>query len=126
MKLYIKIKDGQPDGYPMLEENLLSAWPEFDPNNLTPDLVPFLRVDQEPLPRFHVEEGSSIQFVDGLWQDVWHVRPMTSEEKNVLIQEVRDAGAPPYWTFDEVNVIWLPPSQETLNTIPGSAPNVID
>lgn len=126
MKAYIRIKDGQPDGFPILEENLLSAWPGFDPNNLPPDLVPFLRVDQRPIDRFEVEEGSSIQFVDGLWQDVWHVRPMTSEEKNALIQEVRNAGAPPYWTFDEVNVIWLPPSQETLNTISGSAPNVID
>lgn len=113
MNLYIEIKDGQPVNHPAYESNLIQAF-DFIPSNWEP----FLRVERPSLQLYEILESEepTYQKVNGVWTDVWAVRPMTSDEKAAQQQAVKDAwAARPYaqnwaaWIFNEDLCAYEPP-----------------
>jgi len=86
MKLFIQIKSGQPVNHPAFEDNLIQAF------GAVPDhWEQFIRVER-PIPGVYeiLESDQPIyQKVDGVWTDVWSLRPMTEYEITKQ-QEVRD------------------------------------
>ena len=113
INLYIKIKDGQCDGHPALESNLIEAF-----GAVPSDWEPFVRVGH-PTPGVYevlVSDDSTYSKVNGVWTDVWPVRDMTIEEKTAKQQAVKDyfnfrpqAENWSAWTFDEVTCTMKPP-----------------
>lgn len=83
LELFIYVdEEGNPVGNPLLLDNLLSAIPDFDTNNLPSNMEKFVRVPY-PVDNWIVVEGTepSYQRVGGVLTDVWDVRPMTDIEK---------------------------------------------
>jgi len=75
MKLFIKIKDGQPFEHPIIESNFRQAFPNIDVDNLPPEFARFVRV-QKPEP----DEGKHIVRVECRYEwvgdevtDVWYI-----------------------------------------------------
>ena len=76
MNLYIETENGQTKNHPASEDNLIQAF------GLVPsDWEPFDRIER-PVPGVYevVPDQSIYQKVDGVWKDVWPLRPMTAEE----------------------------------------------
>lgn len=113
MYLFIQVKDGQPINHPALPVNLIQAF------GLIPsDWEPFLRVERPSLQLYEILESEepTYQKVNGVWTDVWAVRPMTSDEKAAKQQVIKDAwAARPYaqnwaaWIFNEDLCTYEPP-----------------
>jgi hypothetical protein len=75
MKLFIKIKDGQPFEHPIIESNFRQAFPNIDVDNLPSEFARFVRV-QKPEP----DEGKHIVHAECRYEwagdevtDVWYV-----------------------------------------------------
>lgn len=81
MNLYIQIRNGQPYEHPILEDNFKQAFPHIDVNNLPPEFAKFIR--HKPQYNASVFEVDEIKYewCNGVVQDVWYVREMTSNEK---------------------------------------------
>jgi hypothetical protein len=105
MNLYIRLENGQPTGHPIILENLLAAYPEIDPDNIPSIFAPFERVECPQVSHYEINEGAIYEWVDGIVKDVWHIRPMTQEEKTALQNQVKAAWAEndgyPSWIFNE-------------------------
>ena len=113
MKLYIRIENGQPIDHPMIEENLLQAFPELDINNLPSNLIEFVRVDHPEIGVYEVYEGSNYGIVNGVCKDIHQVRSMTVEEKLEKQTQVKSEWALREWntwTFDEETCQFKPPT----------------
>lgn len=113
MKLYIETKDGQTVNHPAFEDNLIQAFGSIPDN-----WEPFTRVERPVPDVYEVLESNepTYQKIDGVWTDVWVLRPMTQEEKTALQQSVRDvfnareqAENWSAWTFDEATCAMVPP-----------------
>jgi hypothetical protein len=113
MKLYIQTENGQPVNHPAFEENLIAAF-----GGVPDHWKPFVRVERPTLGVYEVLESEqpAYQMVDGVWTDVWTVRPMTDEEKSTAQQAVRDAWALlpnafnfTAWVLDEATLRMVPP-----------------
>lgn len=80
-ELFIQIKYGQPYQHPIFGDNFREAFPHVDVNNLPPEFARFKRI---PCPvnagEFEID-FVTYQWVNGIVQDVWSVRPMTEEER---------------------------------------------
>lgn len=90
-QLFIKIVDGQPFGHPMLEENLLQAFPHVDVNNLPPEFARFERVllTDVDLPLDTFEKATvRYEWVGNVVKDVWYAQPMNEEQRAVKITEL--------------------------------------
>jgi hypothetical protein len=89
MKLYIQTENGQTVNHPAFEHNLIEAF-----GGVPDHWKPFVRVERPTLGVYEVLESEqpAYEFVDGVWTDVWTVRPMTDEEKTAkhqaLVQSV--------------------------------------
>ena len=103
--LYIKIVDGIAIDHPILEENLVSAFPEI---NL--DLLPanFARFRKTPRPRCGVYERYECSYAadaEGVYTEVWTLRSMTDHEKtqeqNLVKSSFIQLNGPSSWIFDE-------------------------
>jgi hypothetical protein len=81
MELFIQIRDGQPYEHPIMGDNFREAFPDIDVNNLPPEFARFERIPQPNISIFEVNEGVTYEFIDGVVHDVWHIRPMTPEER---------------------------------------------
>jgi hypothetical protein len=83
MKLYIRIKDGIPHEHPMLEENILSAFPNIDLNNLPHDWAEFKRIEVPIYGVYEVYVGTEYELdpATGVYQDKHTIREMTQSEK---------------------------------------------
>jgi len=83
MRLFIKIVNGQPFEHPILEANIIQAYPEIDINNLPSEFANFERVDFDknslPLDVYEVPY-SQYEWVGGVVKDVWYKRPMNEEQ----------------------------------------------
>lgn len=120
-RLYIRMLDGQPFEHPIVESNLLEAFPDLDLENLPDWLAPFERHDPtgmdvggyERLVEQYVVEGGKVR-------DNWHTRPMTTKEKNAKLKALR-AEKRPGMTLDEERGVWL---RGDL-TAPGSEPDAL-
>ena len=104
MNLFIQIQNGQPVNYPAFEDNLIQAY-----GAVPEDWEPFVR-SLPPVPNvYEVLESSQpiIQKIDGVWTDVWPLRPMTADERLTKQQNVKDEFArrefPSNWTAWEFN-----------------------
>lgn len=113
MNLYIQIENNQTVNHPALEENLLQAFGSIPPN-----WEPFIRVER-PIPGVYElleSEEPTYQKVDGVWKDVWALRPMTDTEKTAKQQTVKDffnsieqAENWSAWSLDEETCTMQPP-----------------
>lgn len=125
MRLFIRIKDGQPFEHPLFEDNFRAAFPEIDPENLPPEFARFTRVAMPLCAVFEIYEGVTYEPDNaGGWKDVHHVRAMTPEEKQAHIEAVREFDHPEGWVFDEERCAYFPPELDL--TVKGEPPNVID
>lgn len=85
-ELFIQIKDGQPYEHPIFEDNFREAFPHIDVNNLPAEFARFKRISC-PMNAGEFEvDITTYQWVNGVVQDVWNVRPMTEEERVNYIQ----------------------------------------
>lgn len=91
MELYIQIRNGQPYEHPIMGDNFREAFPDIDVNNLPPEFARFERIPAPNISMFEVNEGVTYEFIDGVVHDVWHVRPMTLEERAPVEQIQRNA-----------------------------------
>jgi hypothetical protein len=113
MNLYIEIENGQPKNHPAFEENLIQAFGVIPENWET-----FVRLER-PIPNIYqilVSNKSTYEKVNGVWTDVWQLRDMTNEEKQIQQQEVRDFFNSreqhenwSAWTLDEATCTMIPP-----------------
>lgn len=85
MNLYIQTENGQTVNHPAFEDNLIAAF-----GGVPDHWKPFVRVGRPILGVYEALESEqpAYQMVDGVWTDVWSVRPMTVEEK-AATQQVR-------------------------------------
>ena len=113
MNLYIQTENGQTVNHPAFEHNLIEAF-----GGVPDHWKPFVRVERPTLGVYEVLESqdAAYEFVDGVWTDVWTVRPMTAEEIAAVHQQVIDAWALrpnafnfTAWVLDEANLIMVPP-----------------
>jgi len=113
MNLFIQIENGQPVNHPAFEDNLIQAF------GAIPDhWEQFVRVER-PIPSVYEileSDQPSYQKVDGIWTDVWSLRPMTEAEIAAKQQTVKDAWAAQRqalnwsaWVFDETTCSYQPP-----------------
>lgn len=113
MNLFIQIEDGQTLNHPALEDNLIQAF------GVIPDhWEQFIRVERPILGVYEILESDepTYQKVDGVWTDVWSLRPMTEAEIAAKQQVVKDAFAArrqaenwSAWLFDEPTCSYIPP-----------------
>lgn len=103
--LYIKIVGGVAVDHPILEENLVSAFPGINLDQLPAD---YARFQKTPQPRFGVYELCEHSYAansEGVYTDVWTVRPMTDHEKtqqqNLVKSSFIKINGPASWIFDE-------------------------
>jgi hypothetical protein len=113
MKLYIQTENGQTVNHPALEDNLIAAF-----GGVPDHWKPFVRVERPTLGVYEVleSEEAAYELVDGVWTDVWTVRPMTAEEIAAKQQQVIDAWALipnafnfTAWVLDEDNLRMVAP-----------------
>lgn len=108
MKLYIETENGLPKNHPAFEDNLLQAFGKIPDN-----WVRFERVEQPKLDVNEVldREEPEYQLIDGIYKDVWMIRPMTAEE--ITVKKAATVAAWnnrfPSWTFNELKCVFEPP-----------------
>lgn len=104
MELFIRVKDGQPFEHPILGSNFRQAFPNEDTNNLPEWAARFKRIEQPSYGVYEVYEGATYEWIDGLVQDVHHIREMTVQEKTAKQDEVKADWAKhnfASWVFNE-------------------------
>lgn len=111
--LYIKIVDGIAVDYPILGVNLVSAFPEINLDNLPPEYARFQRT---PCPNHGVYELSEYRYAaneEGVYTEVWTVRPMTDHEKtqqqNLVKSNFMKLNGPASWIFNEEKCLMVAP-----------------
>lgn len=113
MKLYIQVENGQTVNHPALEENLMQAFGHIPSN-----WESFERVDRSNIGVYEVltSDEPTYQKINGVWKDVWAVRPMTQEEKTAKQSAYKEAWANrpqaanwAAWTYDEDTNSYVPP-----------------
>lgn len=112
MKLYIKISNGDPVEHPILKENMETAYPNVDLNNLPEGWAEFERVSAlAPGPYQRVEW--SYGWDNGIVKDIWTIVDMTADEKFQKISLVKSNykadGGDKNWIFDEERCCHIPP-----------------
>lgn len=108
MRLFIRILNGQTVEHPMLEENFKEVFPEVDIDNLPPEFAEFIRVPPPNLDRFEVYEGVTYEWSGDKVTDVHHVRPMTDEEKQNVIAQLKSNPPGKNWRWNEQKLAWVP------------------
>lgn len=112
-KLFIKVESGQAMGHPAFEENLVQAY-----GAVPSDWEPFLRIARPVVGLYEVLDSDvpTYQKIDGVWTDVWALRPMTQEEKSNKQQAAissflsrKQAENWSAWIFNEDICAMVPP-----------------
>jgi hypothetical protein len=113
MNLYIQTENGQTVNHPAFEDNLIAAF-----GGVPDHWKPFVRVERPTLGVYETLESEqpAYEMVDGVWTDVWTVRPMTAEEIAAVHQQVIDAWALmpnafnfTAWVLEEATLRMVPP-----------------
>lgn len=107
--LYIRVIEGKPFEHPVVEENLFAVVKNFDPNNLPEGIEKFVRKHPPVVGFLETFVGTTYQKIDGVWQDVHEIRPLTEAEKNYKIKFMRDNFPFQSWDLDEQTGEWIPP-----------------
>ena len=79
-ELFIQIRDGQPYQHPIFGDNFREAFPHVDVDNLPPEFARFRRLPCPMNASEFEKDIATYQWVNGIVQDVWSVRPMNEEE----------------------------------------------
>jgi hypothetical protein len=115
MKLFIRIKDGQPFEHPILESNFKQAFPKININNLPSEFSCFERVEAPFLGPY--EKNQRVQYQlseDGVYRDVWYCDQMSEEEKTEKQNRVKEQwtqnGGFASWTFNEETCSFVAPT----------------
>ena len=115
MNFYIETENGQAKNHPAFENNLVQAF-----GSVPEHWELFIRVPK-PIPeinKYEVVDPSEPAYrkIDGVWTDVWTIRPMTDLEKTNHQQMLKDTweAQPNYqnfvaWVFDEDTSWYKPP-----------------
>jgi len=107
---YIRVVNGEAFEHPLMEENLRQVIPNFDPDNLPPGLE---KIERKPIPQVKFLEtyvGSSYQKIDGAWQEVHNVRPLTKEQIAAKIDFAKMTFLfSDTWTLNTETGEWIPP-----------------
>ena len=108
--LFIQIRNGGPFEHPITESNLRLFFPNLDINKPPEGFARFIRNPVPGLGPFETHVNTYYEKVDGVWQDVHHVRNLTPAEKADKIKEAKE-GFPfaDTWTFNETTFKWDPP-----------------
>jgi len=115
MELYIRVKNGQTVGHPIVGDNFHQVFPAIDTNNLPSEFARFTRVEA-PIPGvYEVYEGVQYQLQDdGSCKDVHSMRDMTANEKTDKQDKVKvlweQDGGPESWVFNEETCSFDPPT----------------
>jgi hypothetical protein len=112
MKLYIKLLNGKPVDHPYVKENMETAYPDVDLDNLPENWAEFVRI---LCPKLGPYQSAEVAYEwDGdVVKDVWYVHDMSEEEKAQKQQRVKnnwkDDNGFPNWIFDEDKCCHVPP-----------------
>jgi len=88
--LFIQVENGAPIKHPASEDNIFQAYGEIPSS-----WEPFIRVERPDLVyEVFTSQTATYQKISGVWTDVWAVRAMTSKEKGVKQQQIRDYEFP--------------------------------
>lgn len=87
MRLFIRLQNGVPFEHPIMEDNFRQAFPDVDLNNLPDWVSPFHRFPAPVIGKYEVNEGVTYEKINGVFTDIWHIRPMTEDEKQAAITE---------------------------------------
>jgi hypothetical protein len=112
MRLFIRIKYGQPFEHPIMEDNFREAFPDVDVDNLPDWVMPFVRVPPPELGVYEKYLGVTYEPKDGVITDVHHTAPMSAEEileKQAKVKAVWAQEGFPSWVFDEPACRFVPP-----------------
>lgn len=74
-RLFIRIKDGNPFEHPIVESNMIAAFPNIDLDNLPSNFAEFIRVPR-PEPdegKYIVSATVSYQWDGNVVKDVWQL-----------------------------------------------------
>lgn len=113
MNLYILLdENGLPKDHPMLEENVLQVFSRVDLNNLPSWLAKFERVPsptRDPLADLYKVQEYHYEMIDGIVKDVWTLRDMTLEEKEIFQETIKQNKPFPSWIFDDPTCQYIAP-----------------
>lgn len=88
MELFIQIRNGEPHEHPILGDNFRQAFPHIDTNNLPLEFARFERTSPPQPGVYEVVEGPVYKWANGVVQDVWTIRTMTSAEREIKNQQL--------------------------------------
>jgi len=113
-KLYIKIKDGEPYQYPILESNLIACRPGIDLENLPEDYAVFERADPPTIGPYQELLETVYIWKDDIVTERHVLRDFNDDERQIKIWTVKNDWATkgpgyPSWTFDESLCTYVPP-----------------
>ena len=113
MNLYIRIEGDTIIEHPIFEDNLVTAFPGIDLENLPPGIVRFIRIPEPETGVYEINEGVRYELANDIAKDVWTVRPMTAQEK--LDQQIATKNywaehGFPSWIFNEDTCSFEPPT----------------
>lgn len=111
MNLYIRIVDGQITDHPILESNLLNAYPGIDLNN-SQEYVKFIRVSKNVSEGIYEMAYNTYEWDGDTVKDVWYTRPMTTAERKAEQETVKQDWQTygyPSWQFNEATCSFDPP-----------------
>ena len=114
MKLFIRIKDGQPFEHPILGDNFRQAFPNVDENNLPPEFAKFVRVAPPAIGPYEKNQTVVYQLVNGVYTDVFTCEQMTAQEISAKQQAVKDEWSDSNgfasWAFNETTCAFEAPT----------------
>ena len=118
MNLYIRIVDGQPFEHPILEENMHSAFPEINLEDLPDNFARFVRVAPPAIGPYEKNQTVSYELKDGVFTDVFSVEQMTAEEKTTKQQAVQAD-----WEANENFSSWVFNAETCMYEAPTAKPD---
>ena len=96
---FIRIKDGVPDGFPLMGDNFRQAFPHIDVDNLPPEFSKFVLTEAPPVDEwahhlpYKIMDTTFVKDGD-VWTDSWALRELTPAEleresarKKILVDE---------------------------------------
>ena len=113
MRLFIRVKNGQPFEHPIFEGNFRDAFPDVDVNNLPEGFAVFERIQKPITGPYETYTGVTYEQNGDGYRDVHHFADMASDEIAEKKQRTHDSWADgpnwPSWTFNEETCSYDPP-----------------
>lgn len=92
MSFYIRITDGVPVDHPISEENMISAFPGIDLQNLSGDFAVYVQEEYDANIHPSIQNIFQTTYEDYVWDGdvvkrVWNVRDLNDFERSLIIAE---------------------------------------